>query len=70
MPIEFSTTIRCQWQHGEPDGIAYSREKIASLPPSFSTIWIQDHLQKQTQVLLESWTTLSYLCKGSSRLVP
>jgi len=61
MPIEFSTTIRCQWQRGEPDGIAYSREKLASLPPSFSTIWIQDHLQKQTQVILESWTTLSYL---------
>jgi len=61
MPIEFSTTIRCQWQRGEPDGLAYSREKLASLPPSFSTIWIQDHLQKQTQVILESWTTLSYL---------
>ena len=61
MAIEFSTTIRCQWQQGEPDGIAYSRAKLASLPASFSTIWIQDHLQKHTQILLESWTTLSYL---------
>jgi hypothetical protein len=61
MSIEFSTTIRCQWEQGEPDGIAYTREKIGSLPSNFTTIWIQDHLQKGSQVLLESWTTLSYL---------
>lgn len=61
MPIEFSTTIRCQWEQGDPDGIASTREKLGSLPSSFTTIWIADHLQKGTQVLLESWTTLSYL---------
>jgi Luciferase-like monooxygenase len=61
MPIEFSTTIRCQWKQGEPDGIASTREKIGSLPSNFTTIWIADHLQQGTQVLLESWTTLSYL---------
>ena len=59
MSIEFSTTIRCQWEQGEPDGIAYTREKIGSLPSNFTTIWIQDHLQKGTQVLLESWTTVA-----------
>ena len=61
MPIEFSTTIRCQWQQGERDGISSTCEKIESLPSSFTTLWIQDHLQKGTQVLLESWATLSYL---------
>jgi alkanesulfonate monooxygenase SsuD/methylene tetrahydromethanopterin reductase-like flavin-dependent oxidoreductase (luciferase family) len=61
MPIEFSTTIRCQWQRGEQDGITYTREKLDRLPSSFTTIWIQDHLQKDTQALLESWTTLSYI---------
>jgi alkanesulfonate monooxygenase SsuD/methylene tetrahydromethanopterin reductase-like flavin-dependent oxidoreductase (luciferase family) len=61
MPIEFSTNIRCQWEHGEPEGIAYSREIIADLPLSFTTLWIEDHLQNDTQALLESWTTLSYI---------
>ena len=61
MPVEFSTTIRCQWEHGEAVGLDYPREKIADLPPSFTTLWIQDHLQKGTQILLESWTTLSYI---------
>jgi luciferase-like monooxygenase len=61
MTIQFSTTIRCQWEQGEAVGIEYTREKIADLPPSFTTLWIQDHLQKGTQVLLESWTTLSYI---------
>jgi hypothetical protein len=61
MPIEFSTSIRCQWEHGAPEGIAYSREIIADLPLSFTTLWIEDHLQKDTHALLESWTTLSYL---------
>src|SRR5262249_43781781 len=61
MPIEFSATIRCQWEQGEDVGINYTREKIADLPLSFTTIWIQDHLQKDTQVLLESWTTLGYI---------
>jgi alkanesulfonate monooxygenase SsuD/methylene tetrahydromethanopterin reductase-like flavin-dependent oxidoreductase (luciferase family) len=61
MPIEFSTTIRCQWEHGESEGIAYSREIIADLPLSFTTLWIEDHLQNDTQALLESWTTLSYI---------
>lgn len=40
MPIEFSTSIRCQWEQGEPDGIDYTREKIRSLTPSFTTLWI------------------------------
>jgi alkanesulfonate monooxygenase SsuD/methylene tetrahydromethanopterin reductase-like flavin-dependent oxidoreductase (luciferase family) len=61
MAIEFSTTIRCQWEQDEAVGLDYTREKIADLPPSFTTLWIQDHLQKNTQVLLESWTTLSYI---------
>lgn len=61
MAIEFSTTVRCQWDQGTQDGITFSREKIANLHRSFTTLWIQDHLQKGTEAILESWTALSYL---------
>jgi alkanesulfonate monooxygenase SsuD/methylene tetrahydromethanopterin reductase-like flavin-dependent oxidoreductase (luciferase family) len=60
MPLEFSTGIHCEWEQGQPDRISYSREKISLLPPSFTTLWIEDHLQRGTNALLESWTTLSY----------
>lgn len=60
MTIEFSTTIRSQWERDDPTGIAYAYEKLRMLPPSFTTVWIQDHLQKETLTLLEGWTALSY----------
>src|SRR5262249_32787436 len=61
MPLQFSTAIRCEWRQGEPDGIAISRQQIEQLPASFTTLWIEDHLQRGTNALLESWTTLAYL---------
>lgn len=60
MTIEFSTTIRSLWERDDPAGIAYAYEKLRMLPPSFTTVWIQDHLQKETLTLLEGWTALSY----------
>jgi hypothetical protein len=61
MPLQFSTAIRCEWEAGAPDGIAISRQQIDLLPPSFTTLWIEDHLQRGSNPLLESWTTLAYL---------
>src|SRR5262249_25832622 len=67
MPIQFSTSIRCEWKQGEPEGIAISRQQIELLPPSFTTLWIEDHLQRGANMLLESWTTLAYLAAQSPR---
>jgi alkanesulfonate monooxygenase SsuD/methylene tetrahydromethanopterin reductase-like flavin-dependent oxidoreductase (luciferase family) len=34
---------------------------LDTLPPEFTTVWIQDHLQKGESDLPEGWTLLTYL---------
>ncbi len=47
-----------------PDGVdllTHYRTVLDMVPPAFTTVWIQDHLQKGDEPLLEGWTLLTYL---------
>src|SRR5215471_17798715 len=37
------------------------RSVLEALPEEFSTVWIEDHLQKGDREVLEGWTLLTYL---------
>ena len=43
------------------DHLSRYRNVLDLLPPEFTTVWIQDHLQKGEQPLPEGWTFLTYL---------
>jgi hypothetical protein len=36
------------------------RNVLETLPPEFTTVWIEDHLQQASRPLLEGWTLLTY----------
>jgi alkanesulfonate monooxygenase SsuD/methylene tetrahydromethanopterin reductase-like flavin-dependent oxidoreductase (luciferase family) len=47
-----------------PDGVdrmAHARTVLDSLPPSFTSVWISDHLQVAGEPVLEAWTRLTWL---------
>jgi alkanesulfonate monooxygenase SsuD/methylene tetrahydromethanopterin reductase-like flavin-dependent oxidoreductase (luciferase family) len=43
------------------DHLGRYRSILELLPPEFTTVWIEDHLQKGERVLPEGWTFLTYL---------
>jgi alkanesulfonate monooxygenase SsuD/methylene tetrahydromethanopterin reductase-like flavin-dependent oxidoreductase (luciferase family) len=43
------------------DRVGRYRGVLEMLPPDFSTVWIEDHLQFETRPLVEGWTFLTYL---------
>ena len=63
MSLDFGWVIQ-PVPHGDletTDLHEYNRRAIAALPPQFTTLWMEDHLQWQEKPLLEAWTTLTYL---------
>jgi alkanesulfonate monooxygenase SsuD/methylene tetrahydromethanopterin reductase-like flavin-dependent oxidoreductase (luciferase family) len=54
----------------KPEGLSemdHYRSIIERLPPEFSTIWVDDHLQKGDRRLMEGWTRLTYLAAAFPR---
>ena len=49
---------------GEMD---HYRSILERLPPEFSTIWVDDHLQKRDRRVMEGWTRLTYLAAAFPR---
>lgn len=43
------------------DLLAYNRESIGALGPGFTTIWMEDHFQRNDRPVLEAWTTMTAL---------
>ncbi len=50
------------------DRLSQYRNVLETLPPEFTTVWIEDHLQKGDRPLLEGWTLLTYLAALYPRL--
>jgi alkanesulfonate monooxygenase SsuD/methylene tetrahydromethanopterin reductase-like flavin-dependent oxidoreductase (luciferase family) len=47
-----------------PDGVdrtTHAKTVLDSLPPSFTSVWISDHLQVHGEPVLEAWTRLTWL---------
>jgi alkanesulfonate monooxygenase SsuD/methylene tetrahydromethanopterin reductase-like flavin-dependent oxidoreductase (luciferase family) len=43
------------------DVLSRYRNVLGTLPPEFTTVWIDDHLQRGERPVLEGWTFLTYL---------
>jgi alkanesulfonate monooxygenase SsuD/methylene tetrahydromethanopterin reductase-like flavin-dependent oxidoreductase (luciferase family) len=50
------------------DRLSKYRNVLETLPPEFTTVWIEDHLQKRERPQLEGWTLLTYLAALYPRL--
>lgn len=47
--------------------LAHAQRVLEDVPPVFSTVWISDHLQHESEPLLEGWTRLTYLAATQPR---
>jgi alkanesulfonate monooxygenase SsuD/methylene tetrahydromethanopterin reductase-like flavin-dependent oxidoreductase (luciferase family) len=59
-----------QWfprQQRGVDRLHYYRDILERLPPEFSTIWVNDHLQFGSEEQLEGWTLLTFLAGAHPR---
>jgi alkanesulfonate monooxygenase SsuD/methylene tetrahydromethanopterin reductase-like flavin-dependent oxidoreductase (luciferase family) len=54
----------------KPEGVNpmdHYRSILERLPPEFSTVWLEDHLQFGDRRVMEGWTLLTYLAAAFPR---
>jgi alkanesulfonate monooxygenase SsuD/methylene tetrahydromethanopterin reductase-like flavin-dependent oxidoreductase (luciferase family) len=61
MPLEFGLQLRSFPPDGGTDLLGFYDEQIATLPPAFTSLWVNDHLQFGDDPVLESWTWSTFL---------